>query len=148
MAKVEKGAYDDRDAYLELVQAFPLKPIRSDEELEEACRVLDKLLDREQLGSDEEDYISVLGDLIAKYEQEHHAIAPSSDRDVLEHLMEARGLTQDQLAKETGIVFTTISAIINDRRALTRDHIARLCRVFHVSPELFSYGSDATSVNG
>ncbi len=36
----------DWDSYLELVQAFPLASIRSDEHLDEAQKVMDRLLAR------------------------------------------------------------------------------------------------------
>ena len=40
----------ERDSYLELVLAFPLSSIRSDEHLPEAQKVMDRLLAKGQLG--------------------------------------------------------------------------------------------------
>ena len=47
------------DRYLELVHRFPLRPIRSDKELDQAIRVLDSLLDRTRLEPEEKDYLEV-----------------------------------------------------------------------------------------
>lgn len=64
-----------KDHYLDLILQFPLRPIRSDEELDEAIRMVDSLLDRRDLVQGEKDYLDVLGDLIERYESEAHPIA-------------------------------------------------------------------------
>ncbi len=55
-----------RDGYFALVVKLPLRPIRSDEDLAKAIRMVDSLLDRRDLAPDEEDYLEVLGDLIER----------------------------------------------------------------------------------
>ena len=62
------GAAQDR--YLMLIRMFPLRPIRSDEELDEALNVMDGLLDQDGLDSAEADYLAVLNDIIEQYETE------------------------------------------------------------------------------
>jgi HTH-type transcriptional regulator / antitoxin HigA len=86
-----------RDSYLELVLAFPLASIKSDEQLEEAQRVMDELLAQGKLDEGAEMYLDALSDLVAAYEDAHYAIEPASDADLLRHLMEAKGVTQAQL---------------------------------------------------
>jgi HTH-type transcriptional regulator/antitoxin HigA len=54
-------------------------------------------------------YFDALSDLVASYEDEHYAIEPASDSDVLRHLMEAKGVTQAQLGRDTRIPKSTIS---------------------------------------
>lgn len=125
------------DQYLELVRRFPLRPIRSDAELDRAIEVINSLVDQEKLTTDEDDYLEVLGDLIEKYEHEHHPIPPVSDADMLRHLIEARGTTQAAVAAETGIAVSTISEILAGKRGLNRRHIEALARMFHVSPAVF-----------
>jgi HTH-type transcriptional regulator/antitoxin HigA len=125
------------DRYLELVRQFPLRPIRSDEELARAIAVIDSLVDRDELGQDEEDYLDVLGDITEKYEAEHHPMPPVSDADMLRYLIEARGTTQAKVAEETGIAESTISAILAGKRGLNRRHIEVLARYFKVKPGVF-----------
>ena len=83
-----KGA--GRDSYLKLVTAFPLASIKSDEQLQEAHKVMDQLLAQGELKGGEEMYLDALSDLVAAYEDEHYAIEPASDADMLLHLMEAK----------------------------------------------------------
>src|SRR5262245_28441399 len=53
-----------RDSYLELVQAFPLASIKSDRQLEEASKVMDRLLAGGDLDDGEEMYLEALSDLV------------------------------------------------------------------------------------
>ena len=60
---VKRGSYDN---YLRMVRAFPLRPIRSESELDRAIEVIDSLIAKEDLDSGLEDYLDVLGDLVHK----------------------------------------------------------------------------------
>jgi HTH-type transcriptional regulator/antitoxin HigA len=91
----------DRDTYLRLVMAFPLASIKSDEQLQEAQQVMDKLLAQGELKGGAEIYLDALSDLVAAYEDDHNAIEPASDADMLRHLMNAKGVTQAQLSRDT-----------------------------------------------
>ena len=128
-----------KDLYLELVLRFPLRPIRSDKELNAAVKMVDSLLDRKDLASEEEDYLEVLGDLIEQYESEAHPIAPVSDVEMLRHLIEAKGVSQAEVSKATKIADSTISEVLNGKRSLNRHHIGVLSRYFSVSPDVFAF---------
>jgi len=128
-----------KDTYFDLVRRFPLRPIRSDEELDEAVRMVDSLLDRRKLASEEEDYLEVLADLIEQYETESHPISPISDAEMLRHLIEAKGVSQTQISDATGIADSTISEILKGKRSLNRSHIGKLARYFKVSPDVFAF---------
>jgi HTH-type transcriptional regulator/antitoxin HigA len=128
-----------KDLYLELVLRFPLRPIRSDKELTAAIKVVDSLLDRKDIAPEEGDYLEVLGDLIESYESEAHPIAPVSDVAMLRHLIEAKGVSQTEVAKATGIADSTISDVLKGKRSLSRKHIGKLSRYFSVSPNVFAF---------
>lgn len=123
---------NQRDSYLELVLVFPLTSIRSDEHLAAAQKVIDELLAKGELDEGEQLYLDGLSDLVADYEDEHHAIEPASDADMLRHLMEARTVTQTQLHRDTGIAKSTISEILAGKKAFTRQIIRKLADYFHV----------------
>jgi HTH-type transcriptional regulator / antitoxin HigA len=125
------------DHYLDLVRRFPLRPIRSDEDLAQAIAVIDSLIIRGDLDSGEQDYLDVLTDLVEKYEADEHPMAPVSDAVMLRHLMEARGITQSKLADDVGIAVSTISEALAGKRSLTRRHISVLAKYFGVSPAVF-----------
>jgi len=125
------------DSYIELVRRFPLRPIRTEAELDRAVDMIDSLIDRGKLNEDEDDYLDVLGDLVRRYETENHPMPAVSDADMLRHLIEARETTQASVAAETGIAESTISEILAGKRGLSRRHIEALARHFHVSPAVF-----------
>jgi HTH-type transcriptional regulator/antitoxin HigA len=52
-----------KNSYLHLIRKFPLRPIRSQLELDEALVVLDSLMDRMPLQPEELDYLRVLGEM-------------------------------------------------------------------------------------
>ncbi len=122
----------NRDAYLDCVQGFPLASIKSDEHLEAAQAVMDRLLAKGRLADGEEMYLDALSDLVAAYEDENHAIAPASDADMLRHLMEAKGVTQAQLSRDTKIAKSTISEVLASKKRFSRQMIHRLAPYFGV----------------
>lgn len=130
-------------AYLALIKRFPLRPIRSDGELEAASRVVDELTDRDDPSQPESDYLEVLGDLIEKYEDEHVATPHVSDSDMLRSLMEEKGARQADVVRGSGIGKTVISLVLAGKRELTRDHIRALSSYFEVSPASFLGGAAA-----
>jgi HTH-type transcriptional regulator/antitoxin HigA len=119
-----------RDSYLELVLAFPLASIQSDEHLEEAQQVMDRLLAKVRFDQGEEMYLDALSDLVVAYEHEHYAIEPASDADMLRHLMEAKGVTQVQLHRDTGIAKSTISEVLAGKKLFSRQMIRKLAGYF------------------
>ena len=121
-----------RDSYLELVSTFPLASIRSEKHLAAAQKVMDQLLTSGKLDHGEETYLEALSDLVAAYEDEHHAIEPASDADMLRHLMEAKGITQAQLSQDTGLAKSSISEILAGRKPFSRQMIRKLADYFKV----------------
>lgn len=121
-----------RDSYMELVLDFPLASIKSDEHLDQAQRVIEELFAREMLDKGEETYVDALSDLVGSYEDEHHAIEPASDAEMLRHLMEARGISQMQLSRDTGLPKSTISEVLAGKKKFSRKMIRGLANYFHV----------------
>lgn len=140
MATETKKAKLVRDRYLECIQEFPLRPIRSDKELHGAFAVIDRLLDQKSLLSEERDYLDVLSGLVERYEKERHPMPPVSDAEMLRHLIEAKNVTQAQVARATGIAESTMSAVLAGDRRLNREHIEKLARYFHVGGQAFLLG--------
>jgi HTH-type transcriptional regulator / antitoxin HigA len=122
-----------RDTYLELVLAFPLASIKSEKHLDAAQAVMDRLVVKPKLNTGEEMYLDALSDLVATYEDEHYPIGPASDADMLRHLMEAKGATQAELSRETGIAKSTISEVLSGRKQFSRQMIRKLADYFKVA---------------
>jgi HTH-type transcriptional regulator/antitoxin HigA len=128
-----------KDRYAELILHFPLRPLRCDEDLDAAVAMIDTLLSQPALKREEQDYLEVLGDLVEAYETETHPLVSVSDADLLSHLIEARGVSQSDVAGATGLAVSTISAVLRGKRTLSRSHIGKLARYFHVSPDTFVF---------
>lgn len=139
--KMKRKVGSRRDAYLELIQRFPLRPIRTEEELDRAIEIVDELTDRSNLDEWEKDYLDVLSDLMERYETEQHPIEPVSDAVILAHLIEAKGITQAMLARQAKIAESTISEVLKGKRTLTRSQIGRLAHCFGVRPTVFHFTS-------
>jgi HTH-type transcriptional regulator/antitoxin HigA len=127
-----------RASYLKLVTAFPLASIKSDEQLQEAQKVMDQLLAQGELKGGEEMYLDALSDLVAAYEDEHYPIEPASDADMLRHLMEAKGVTQAQLSRDTMVPKSTISEILAGKKHLSRQMIRKFADYFQVDVSLLA----------
>jgi len=119
-----------RDSYLELVTAFPLASIKSDKHLACAQNVMDRLLAKEKLDVGEETYLEALSDLVGAYEDEHHPIAPASDADILRHLMDAKGINQAQLCRDTGLAKSSVSEVLAGKKPFSRQMIRKLADYF------------------
>ena len=124
------------DTYLKLVKRFPLIHIRDEAHLEEAIELLSELLRRERDQGTQE-YLDVLTDLVAAYEDEHVPMPDVSEADVLRELMRSNRLSQMQLAKEVGIAQSTVSAVLTGARSLTKGQILKLAKFFGIGPAAF-----------
>jgi HTH-type transcriptional regulator / antitoxin HigA len=129
-----------RDRYLDLIHRFPLRPIRSDAELDAAIAVIDSLIDQDKRSAPEEDYLDVLSDLVEAYEDKTIPIPQPDDAVMLRLLIEAKGVTQVEVAKRTRIAESTISEVLAGKRKLNRAQIGKLARYFRVSPGAFAFG--------
>lgn len=114
-----------------------LRPIHSEIEYDRMVAMMNSLLD--VAGDDEEHPLSGLlelaGDLVSRYEQEHHAIGPASPRDALRLLMEARGLKQDDL--RAVVPQSNLSAILAGKRKISATMAGKLGKFFGISPAVF-----------
>ncbi|MGC8641960.1 MAG: helix-turn-helix domain-containing protein [Isosphaeraceae bacterium] len=124
------------DTYFKLVRRFPLVPIRDDDHLDEALEVIAGLL-KQDLDEGGQAYQDVLTDLVEAYENKHVLIPDASEAKVLRELMRANALSQQALAKKVGISQSTLSAVLNGGRTLTKTQVIKLAQFFHVSPAAF-----------
>jgi HTH-type transcriptional regulator/antitoxin HigA len=122
--------------YWKLVKRFPLIHIRDEAHLDEALAVLSGLLKQDR-DEGAQDYLDVLTDLVAAYEDEHVVMADVAEADVLRELMRSNRLSQMELAKAAGIAQSTISAVLTGARSLTKGQIIKLSSFFGLSPAAF-----------
>lgn len=142
---IETCGQHDHDEYFELIQIFPLRVIRSDEELKEAIEMANGLLDKCNLGEGGREYLEALTAMIEQYEAGEVMVPEATDAQVLAHLIEAKGVKQAEVAEATGIVASTISDVLHGRRAFSRVQIGKIARFFRVSPTVFSFSEPSLS---
>lgn len=121
-----------QDTYLKLVQELPLVSIHSDEHLAAAQAMIDRLTDCKKLDGGEQAYLDALCDLVVVYEDQHVALPQASDAELLRHLMDARGVTQTQLHRDTGLAKSGISEVLAGKKPFSKAMIRTLADYFHV----------------
>jgi HTH-type transcriptional regulator / antitoxin HigA len=124
--------------YLALLRAFPPRPIRSDDEHRRAIEVVNDLLGLSALTRDEQDYLDVLGLLIAEYEDSIYEQPEFTPADRLRHLMEEHALSQAELARRAGVAVTSLSDILNGKRRISPRIRAKFAECFGVAESFFA----------
>ncbi len=119
-----------------LISALPTV-IRSEAENDRYIAMLEKL-DRKgtRMSAAERRMTELLTLLIEDFEEKHYVLKPASPVEVLNELMLANQLKQKDLVDIFGTP-SIVSEVLHGKRQLTTEHIRRLSRRFHVSPELF-----------
>ena len=115
-------------------QAFNL--LAPDEQLGRLSELMSKPED--DMTEAEARCIETFGLLVEAFEKQHYPMPKTKPEDVLYALLEANGMKQQQLV-EAGVFHSKSGAsqAVSGDRPLTRDQIAALSKLFHVSPAIF-----------
>jgi HTH-type transcriptional regulator / antitoxin HigA len=126
-----------RSEYASLLSNSLPTVIRSETENERHIAMLEEL-DRKgsRMSAAERRMAELLTLLIEDFEDKHYALEAVSPLDVLNELMLASNLKQKDLLDVFGTP-SIVSEVLRGKRKLTTEHIRRLSRRFHVSPEVF-----------
>jgi HTH-type transcriptional regulator / antitoxin HigA len=119
--------------YLQLINAFPPRPISNEAELAATQKQINLVLDRPNLTTDDRDYLKVLGMLVYEYESQHEVFPPLKGVDFLKSMIEDMGLTPQDLVPILGDE-TIVMDILNDRTKLTPTQVQQLATFFRVAP--------------
>ncbi len=132
----------DRTSYRELLAALQPKTIRSQRQYTEMLRSADELMRRRRRTAAEDRLLELVVLLIGNYEDERYPVPEAPPHQVLAHLIEAREISQTQLARDTGVSRQLITEILSGRRAISSTNIRKFADYFHVSPEVFLPSND------
>lgn len=124
--------------YLALLRAFPPRPIRDEDDHRRAIAIVNQFLDRPSLSPDEEDYLDILGLVIADYEDSIYDHPEFTAVERLRYLMEEHSLTLDELGRRTTVSVTALSDILNSKRRISPRIRARLADCFGVAASFFA----------
>ena len=122
--------------YQSLLLDFTPRPIRTEREYRRALGFIDKHMQPHPPKAEGE-LLELLSTLVADYEEKTHSAADVSPGEMLNHLIEARGITKAELARATGIPRATITSVIAGNRGISKQSAVKLGAYFHVSPALF-----------
>jgi HTH-type transcriptional regulator/antitoxin HigA len=126
-----------RSEYAALLSSTLPAVIRSEAENERYVAVLEELDSKgNRMTAAERRMADLLTLLIEDFEEKHYALKAASPVEVLSELMLANNLKQKDLIDIFGTP-SIISEVLHRKRQLTTEHIRRLSRRFHVSPEVF-----------
>jgi HTH-type transcriptional regulator/antitoxin HigA len=126
-----------RSEYASLLANTLPAVIRNGVENERHIAMLEEL-DRKgsRLSAAERRMADLLTLLIEDFEEKHYSLKGAGPIDVLNELMMANNLKQKDLLDVFGTP-SIVSEVLRGKRKLTTEHIRRLSRRFHVSPEVF-----------
>jgi HTH-type transcriptional regulator / antitoxin HigA len=123
--------------YQSLLLDFTPRPIRTEGEYRRAMRQIDQLMKSERLSRAEGQLLELLATLVEDYESAEYPTPKVSQSDLLAHLIDAKGVSQAELARQTGLPSSVITNVLKGRRGISQANIVRLARYFHVSPTAF-----------
>ncbi len=126
----------DEKTYGQLLRRALPHVIRTDAELARLTAELLRLDEREDATHEERELAELLTILIDEYEERRYPIRKAGPRQTLQHLMEARNLTQKHLWKIFGSKGIT-SEVFHGKRSISKTQAKKLAAFFHVSADLF-----------
>lgn len=135
---------DRKKTYDMLMSEFPVYPIKDKDYYQNCLKVFKdltkKVIIEEGFSRDEiaqmNEYLTLLGSIVAKYESETYKSANVSGAEILSQLLEDHNLTQSQLLDEIGAQ-PNVSAVLNGTRLISWDQAVRLGERFGLNPVVF-----------
>jgi HTH-type transcriptional regulator / antitoxin HigA len=125
-----------RPEYADLLARALPSVIHSEKENERYLAMLEELDQKGKLSPAEQRLAELLTLLIEDFEEKAYALNPAEPIEILNELIEANSLKQKDLVDVFGTP-SIVSEVLGGKRGLTIEHIKRLSRRFHVSPEVF-----------
>ena len=126
-----------RPEYADLLARALPSVIHSEKENERYLALLEELDEKgSRMTVAEQRLAELLTLLIEDFEEKAYALKPARPIEILSELMEANSLKQKNLVDVFGTP-SIVSEVLNEKRGLTIEHIKKLSRRFHVSPEVF-----------
>jgi HTH-type transcriptional regulator/antitoxin HigA len=127
----------DRQKYGKLLARTLPAVIETDAEYEHFLTEIEKLIDKEDKRSPEEDKLfDLMTALVESFEEENYSIPDAPPHEVLQELMRARGLKQRDLLDIFGSDGLA-SEVVNGKRNISKAHAKSLAEYFHVPVDLF-----------
>lgn len=132
-----------RENYLDLLDRDRIIPkiIETNEEYEHFLAIVERLMSRKITRTPEENVLfRLLVKLIVDYEEETYNLkewSKTSPHQLLQHLMEARGMKQVDLVGVLSPSKGLVSSIVNGKRSISKAQAKKLGEIFNISASVF-----------
>jgi HTH-type transcriptional regulator/antitoxin HigA len=123
--------------YEEILARKPPHPIRTEEEAARVREEIQALVRTHPRSAGEEEYLSLLSQLLIAWENGRYERPRLPGREVLRCLLEDNDLPQAALVGPVFASRSIVSEILSGKRKLTLNHIQKLAEFFHTRPEVF-----------
>jgi HTH-type transcriptional regulator / antitoxin HigA len=132
-----------RENYIDLLNQDQITPkiIETSEEYEKFLAVAERLISKKQTRTTEETILfRLLVKLIKDYEEEAYSLkewSQTAPHEILQHLIEARGMKQVELVGVISPSKGLVSSIVNGKREISKTQAKKLGEFFNVSASVF-----------
>jgi HTH-type transcriptional regulator / antitoxin HigA len=126
----------EKTLYGKLLADSQPKIINNEKEYDDALEVVDALMSKADLTSEELELLKLWAILIEDYEAKNHPMPEATPLEVLLHLMEVKDVRQVDL---TGILGSkgVVSEVVHGKRSISKAQAKALGEYFKVNPSLF-----------
>lgn len=122
--------------YSQLLSQYQPRIIKTEDENEQFLEVVEELLSRSSLTSEEDALLELLVRLIEDFENKHYQLNVSTPHSRILHLLEARGLEIGDLVAVLGSS-ELVAQVVNGEVDVTQAQAEALGKFFHVDVSLF-----------
>lgn len=123
--------------YATLLKEAQPRVIHDEKTHQRALKWIDRLMKLRRLTPAQQTLLELLSKLVNDYEEQLYPTPDVPPRDILQHLLESSGKSQAEFGSAVGIPRSTISEVLNGKRAISVENAFRLAEYFHVEPSLF-----------
>ena len=127
----------ERSTYSTLLAEIAPKAIETEEEYDRLLKVAEELTFTKNPTPEQTTLYKLLVTLIEVYEAENYAIDKSEPHEILQHIMESKGLRQADLVDIMKSSSGVVSEVVNGKRTISKAQAKALGDYFQVSPSLF-----------
>ena len=127
------------DSYMELINEFPLRRLRSAADYSKARKLILRL-SMQGANRGATDYLDVLVDLVSDYEQRANLVAESttvSAAELVRHRIEERKMSVSSLARLIGVPQSNLSEMLSGKRDWSKTAIRGLSAHLHIRADRF-----------
>jgi|GEM_PF-1344528 len=127
------------EPYVRLITESPLRRIKTKKQHRAALATYERL-SLHPIDASTREYFDVLVIMIEEYERKFQALLGMDDltaRDLIEHRLEARGMSVNAFSKEVGVAQSALSEMLNGKRGWSKSAIIKISKYLRINPGIF-----------